>query len=97
MPPRRMPNESAKLRRLMNNPAKRIRFTAHTLVEMKNDGFIEADIRHVLAQGWVTWIETKRDLLWHVEGFDVDGRSIRVVVAINEIEMTIKIVTTMAI
>lgn len=96
MPPRSMPNESARLRRLFSNPAKRIRFTAHALASMRDDGFIEADIRYVLANGAVTWTETKKDLLWHVEGFDVDGRSIRVVIAANEIEMTIKIVTTMA-
>lgn len=97
MPPRSMPNESARLRRLMNNSAKRIRFTAHALIEMKNDDLIEADVRRVLANGLVTWTETKRDLLWHVEGFDVDGRSIRVVIAANEIELTIKIVTAMTI
>ena len=97
MPLRAMPNETARLRRLMKNSAKRLRFTAHAVVEMKNDSFIEADIRYALNVGTVTWVETKRDLLWHVEGSNVDGQSIRVVIAANEIEMTIKIVTVMAI
>lgn len=91
----RMPIESAKLRRLMCDQAKRIQFTGHSRLEMKNDGLIEADIRHVLANGSVTWTETKKDLLWHVEGFDVDGRRIRVVIAPNEIDLKIKIITAM--
>jgi hypothetical protein len=90
-----MPNETARLRKVFANPDKRFRFTRHSFKEMADDEIFEADIRHVLAGGYVTWIETKLDELWHVEGKDVDGRSIRVIIAVNEADFVIKIVTAM--
>jgi len=90
-----MPNETARLRKVFANPSKRFRFTRHSFEEMANDDIFEADIRHVLGGGYVTWIETKTDELWHVEGKDIDGRSIRVIVAVDEAALVIKVVTVM--
>jgi hypothetical protein len=36
----------------------------------------------------------KRDLLWRAVGRDMDGKSVQVVVAVNEQEITVKVVTT---
>ena len=52
----------------------RFRLGRHGPKEMAADGILEADARRVLRMGSVTWIETKKDELWHVEGKDVDGR-----------------------
>lgn len=73
----------------------RIRFTSHARQEMAADGIIEADVRHVLAYGSVTWIETKREEQWHVEGRDVDGKSIRLVVVVYPEEAAVKLITAM--
>ena len=87
--------ETSALHHVMMDPEKRIRFTKHSLEEMKDDKIIEAHVRAVLSDGKVTWIETKRDQLWHVEGRDVDERSIRLVVVVDEAEKRIKVVTAM--
>jgi len=97
MRPRLMPNETARLRNVMANPSRKFCFTSHSRDEMRADGIIEADIRRVLEQGQVTWMEVKKDQLWHVEGKDVDGRSIRAIVVVNETLYEIKIVTVMTI
>ena len=44
--------------------------------------------------GQVVLHEQKKDLLWRVEGRDVDGNKIEVVVAVHEEAITIKVVTT---
>src|SRR5690242_1750748 len=59
------------------------------------DDIIEADMEWVLTRGTVVWVETKKEELWHVEGKDVDERSIRLVVAAYEQDCAIKIVTVM--
>jgi hypothetical protein len=45
--------------------------------------------------GGVTWVETKKDVLWHVEGKDIDGRSIQLVIAADEAEPSVKLVNAM--
>ena len=72
------------------------RWTTHAREEMANDSILEADIRHVLSKNSVSWVEWKTDELWHIEGCDIDGRKIRVVVAVYEATTTIKVITAMA-
>lgn len=62
---------------------------------MANDDIIEADVSRVLTLGHVRWLEFKVDELWHVEGKDVDERSIRLVVAVYDDEVVVKIITAM--
>lgn len=90
-----LPNETARLRKLISDPHCNIRFTRHAREEMAKDEILAEDINRVLASGSVTWVETKQDVLWHVEGRDLDGRSIRVVLAPDENDAAIKIVTAM--
>jgi hypothetical protein len=45
-------------------------------------------------RGRVTLVEYKTDILWRVEGTDVDGNRIQVVVAVDEGQKRIKVVTT---
>jgi hypothetical protein len=73
-------------------------WTTHGRVEMANDQITAADIDHVCQTGSVTWVEWKSDELWHVEGRDLDGRSIRIVLALIEEETAtvIKVITAMA-
>lgn len=53
----------------------------------------EADIRRVLTTGQVTWYEVKIDEIVHVEGRDVNGRRLRVVVALRDHSLTLKVIT----
>jgi hypothetical protein len=95
MPITPMPNETARLRRVLDNPNLKWRFTFHALEEMAADDIITADIEKVLRGGVVSWVEQKRDLLWHVEGADVDGRTLRVVIAVEEAMLSVKVITAM--
>jgi hypothetical protein len=53
-----------------------------------------AAIKHVLTTGQVTLEETaKKDICWRVEGTDLDGRRIEVVVAVYEGAIKIKVIT----
>jgi hypothetical protein len=90
-----MHNETARLRSLLSNPNRQFDFTRHALQEMKNDDIIADDVILVLERGSVTWVETKKDLLWHVEGRDIDDRSIRLVIAADQANFIVKIVTAM--
>lgn len=85
--------ETQTLRRVANNPKCRLRFTAHALDEMKADGWTAPDIQFALMNGHVVLHETKKDLLWRVEGGDLDGRRITVIVAVYELTIEIKVVT----
>jgi len=87
--------ETSVLREVMSSPGRRIRYTRHALEEMGNDNIIDADIITVLEKGKVTWIETKKDVLWHVEGKDCDSRRVRVVISVNNDVVIVKIITAM--
>lgn len=91
-----LPQETALLKKVLASPKRILRFSLHSIEEMKNDGITEADIRRVLQFGWVTWVEKKRDVFWHVEGRDIDDRAIRVVATVDAPQLIIKIITTMA-
>ena len=70
------------------------RFTSHALVEMAADGWTADDVQFALMNGQVILQEQKRDVLWRVEGTDIDGGRIRVVVAVYELTIRIKVITT---
>jgi len=95
MPEPRLLKEASRLRAVMSNPHHRIRITNHARKEMENDDIRADDIDLILSQGRVTWFEVKRDELLHVEGVDVDGRRIRLVVAVYDDELVIKLITAM--
>jgi Domain of unknown function (DUF4258) len=87
--------ETAMLRQVIGNPNVRFRFTRHARDEMAADQIIEADVRYVLGRYGVSWVEWKKDEIWHVEGLDVDGRSIRVVITVIVDIVVVKIITVM--
>ena len=56
-----------------------------------------ADVTRVLTTGQVTLEETaKQDVLWRVEGADLDGKPIGLVVAVFEQSIAIKVITVFA-
>ena len=52
------------------------------------------DVQGGLTRCHVVLQEQKRDVLWRAECSDIDGEKFTVVVAVYELEITIKIVTT---
>lgn len=94
-----MPKETAKLRAVMaSDTPKRFWWTSHGRQEMRRDEILESDVQRVCRNGTVTWVEWKKDEIWHVEGRDIDGRSIRVIMILIEEDgqNILKIVTAMA-
>jgi hypothetical protein len=85
--------ETQTLCRIANNPKCRLRFTAHALEEMKEDGWTVPDVQFALMNGHVVLQENKKDILWRVEGADIDGGRLTVVVAVFELAIEIKVVT----
>jgi chromosome condensin MukBEF ATPase and DNA-binding subunit MukB len=86
--------ETQILRRVSNDPRCGWRFTKHALAEMGNDDRTANDIQFAVMNGQVVLHEQKRDVLWRVEGRDLDGRRIQIIVAVYEQAIRIKIVTT---
>jgi hypothetical protein len=86
--------ETQTLRRVAKkNP--RYLWSKHAPLEMadENPPITESDIRHALLRGTVVLQEGKQDILWRVKGVDLDGRSIVVVLSVDEEENAIKIIT----
>lgn len=87
-------NETAILRRIARDKRCRFIWTKHALEEVAKDGRTAADVEHSLMNGQVVLHEVKKDILWRSEGTDLDGERIRVVVAVFEEEILIKVITT---
>jgi Domain of unknown function (DUF4258) len=51
------------------------------------------DVEAALINGQVILEEHKQDVLWRVRGRDIDGQRIEVVVSVDDVEITIKVVT----
>ncbi len=85
--------ETQTLRRTANHPRCRFRFTTHALEEMKVDGWSVPDVEFALMNGQVVLQESKKDILWRVEGTDIDGRALTAIVAVFEMAIEIKVVT----
>jgi hypothetical protein len=86
--------ETTILRRVAGHPECSWRFTKHALEEMKKDGWTADDVKHAVTNGRIVLQEQKQDVLWRVQGKDIDGNGIQVVVAVDEASITIKVVTT---
>lgn len=87
-------SETQILRRVARNPNCRFIWTKHALKEVADDGRTTLDIEQSLMSGQVILQEQKRDILWRVRGRDLDGKAVQAVVAVNEEEMIIKVITT---
>ena len=85
--------ETQILRKIARDPKCSWRFTTHALEEMGKDGWAADDVQYALMNGQVVLHEQKRDLLWRVEGMDIDGGRIKVVVAVYELTIRIKVIT----
>lgn len=86
--------ETQTLRAIADDPRCRFLWTEHALVEMAKDGRNAQDIQSALTTCHVVLHEQKRDILWRAECKDIDRNKFTVVVAVNEREITIKIITT---
>jgi len=89
-------SETRVLRKIATDPQCRWWWTEHAERRMHpTDRDISSDdVKHVLTNGHVVLSETnKKDILWRVQGRDIDGRRIEVVVAVYEQDIVIKIVT----
>ena len=85
--------ETQILRKTLANPECRYIWTAHAQEVMAERNISAADIEHALMTGHVTLEEKKKDILWRVEGTDIDGRTLEVVVAVFSDVVVIKVVT----
>lgn len=97
-PPGSFPKETARLRDAMvGEKPPRFWWTVHGRQEMAKDDLQQPDIERVCSSGRVTWVEWKKHELWHVEGTDLDGRSIRVVMSLTteEGDYVIRVITAM--
>jgi Domain of unknown function (DUF4258) len=87
--------ETQTVRKVANDPRCRWKYTPHALQAMIDDGWTALDVEFALmTNGQVVLQEQKRDILWRIEGRDIDGRRIRVVVAVYEQAILIKVITT---
>lgn len=87
--------ETQVLRRVANDSRCHWEYTKHALEEMAADGWTAEDVQYVImTNGQIVLQEQKRDVLWRVEGRDLDGGRIRVVVAVYQAAIKIKVVTT---
>jgi hypothetical protein len=86
-------SETQIVRRVAGNPKCRWSYTRHAEHRMIERGITASDIENVLINGQVMMQENKQDILWRVQGRDLDGRWVRVIVAVREYEIKIKVVT----
>jgi hypothetical protein len=99
MGPRSSPQylvETRTLRRVASNSRCRWRWTDHALERMAERGITASDVQRVAKTGQVVLHEVKRDVVWRVEGADVDGAKIQVLLTVYETAIVIKIITAFA-
>jgi hypothetical protein len=85
--------ETQVLRRVASNPECTWSYSKHAEERMAERNIQASDIQQALINGHVVLEERKRDLLWRIDGKDIDGRRIQVVAAIYKEAIEIKIVT----
>jgi hypothetical protein len=61
---------------------------------VEDDGRTTHDVEFALMNCHVVLHEQKQDLLWRAVGKDIDGNRIQVVVAVDDVAIIIKVVTT---
>lgn len=93
-----MPNphyvtETQTTRQVASDPNCRIKFTRHAEVRMRERNITAPDVIHVLTTGQVTLAEYKQDVVWRVEGVDLDGTRLSVEAVVMSDEIKIKVVT----
>jgi hypothetical protein len=86
-------NETQTLRQVMAHPKRRLKFTKHAKDKMAERNISAPDIIKVLTYGQVTLEEYKQDIIWRVEGKDLDGKDLSVETVVLEETITVKIVT----
>lgn len=94
MPQAHYISETQILRSVARNPHCRFVWTKHAIKAVADDGRTTQDVEKALMNGQVILHEQKKDLLWRVQGTDLDGKQIQVVVALYEEAIIIKVVTT---
>ena len=81
------------LQRVARNPHCRFKWSFHAQKQMVVRRINAEDVINALMYGHVTLEEYKQDILWRVDGKDVDGNRLEVSVAVDESTITIKVVT----
>jgi hypothetical protein len=87
-------SETQILCKIARDPACRFIWTKHASKAVADDGRTTHDVEFALTNCQVVLQEQKRDLLWRAMGKDIDGNRVQVVVAVDQVEITVKIVTT---
>jgi len=83
-----------RLRALARDPGVRLRFREHALREMAKDGIAQPDILSMLKRCSVVKVEQNRvEETWNAVGTDRDETRITAVILVDEIVITIKVVT----
>ena len=85
--------ETALLRNLVTNPECRFEWTFHARKRMEERNITAEDVIEALTNGHITFHEIKRDILYRVDGRDLDGRRLQVEVALYREMIMIKVVT----
>jgi hypothetical protein len=85
--------ETELLNRVASNPDCLWRWTEHAQVRMAERGHNAEDVIHALMFGQVLRIDAKEDIVFRVKGQNIDGEAIEVAAAVNERNVTIKVVT----
>jgi hypothetical protein len=85
---------AGRLRRLARNPAVRFLYRRHAETELRADGIEKLDLENMLRRCSVSLSEISgRELTHRAEGTDGAGRPITAVVAMNEEDLVIKVIT----
>jgi hypothetical protein len=85
--------ETAILRALAANDNCRYIWTKHALGRMAERKITADDVIAALTNGHISFHEIKRDILYRVDGRDLDGNRLQVEVALDEETITIKVIT----
>jgi hypothetical protein len=85
--------ETALLHRLVSDPQCRFDWRRHALDRMAERKILAADVIQALTNGHIVFHENKQDVLYRVDGKDLDGQRLQVEVALYEDIVTIKVVT----
>jgi hypothetical protein len=89
----RYAREKGRLDAILADSSHEIWWGSHAPIQMDKRCITHTDVKHVLMNGQVTWFERKKDDIVHVEGGDLDGRQIRVVVGLRDAVGILRIIT----
>ncbi len=86
--------ETALLHKLACHPDCRIIWTRHALEQMEARKILAEDVIGALTNGHILFHEIKEDILYRVDGKDLDGNRLQVQVALYDETIAIKVITT---